>query len=87
MSLETITRDEFDRRLDAANDRAEAELRTLEQENRMLQQLIERYQSVQAMEAQVSPAPSTKPRATELRRLLLQLAESAPPTRHGTWRY
>ncbi|MBC8142750.1 MAG: hypothetical protein H7Y38_15100 [Armatimonadetes bacterium] len=77
MSLETITRDEFDRRLDAANDRAEAELHLLEQENRMLQQLIERYQSVQAAQANPVSAPSATPRTTELRRLLLQLAGSS----------
>ena len=74
MSLETITRDEFDRRLDAANDRAEADLHLLEQENRVLQQLIERYQSVQAAQANPLSAP---PRTTELRQLLLQLAGSS----------
>ena len=76
MPLETITRDEFDRRLDAANDRAEAELRNLEQENQMLQSLIERYQSVQAAQTKTPPA-SLAPRASELRRLLLQLADSS----------
>ena len=74
MPLETITRDEFDRRLDAANDRAEAELQILEQENQMLQQLIERYQYVQVAQAHT---PTTSSRTTELRRLLLQLAHSS----------
>lgn len=77
MPLETIDRDEFDRRLDAANDRAEAELHRLEQEKRMLQQLIERYQSVQTAQANPLVASSAAPRTTELRRLLLQLAGSS----------
>ena len=73
MRLKTITREEFDQRLDAANDRAEAELRQLEQENRLLQELIERYEFLQMEQAQ----PAVNLRASELRRLLLQLADSS----------
>ncbi len=75
MSVETITHDEFDRCLDDANDRAESELRILEQENQMPQHLIERYKSVQASQAGL--VESNKPRSTELRRLLLQFADSS----------
>lgn len=75
MALETITREEFDRRLEAANESLRREAETLTAQNEALAQLTARYQSaLRELETQAKPSNESSLR---LRATLLQLAEQS----------
>ncbi|MBC7805552.1 MAG: hypothetical protein H7145_05320 [Akkermansiaceae bacterium] len=57
MALETITREEFDRRLEAANKRLHEEAETLTAQNEALAQLTTCYKdTLRELEAQAKPS-------------------------------
>ena len=77
MTLDTITREEFDRRLEQSTERMLQKRLALESRAAELEDLIGRYASVlERLEAQSEPETDTfLVRREELRNLLTELAE------------
>lgn len=73
MALETITREEFDRRLEASTEQMRQQRMVLEMQAAELENLINRYASV-LERLEVEPEPEAK-RKNSLRALLTDLAE------------
>jgi multidrug resistance efflux pump len=72
VALQTITREEFDRRLDAANAQRTQEIETLEQQQREAEKLLAQYEhTLDEIEAELDSAPFSKPLALQLKRPLL----------------
>ncbi len=77
MALDTITREEFDRRLEQSTERIRQERIALEARAAELEELIGRYASVlERIEAENEPkADGSGARREELRHVLTELAE------------
>jgi hypothetical protein len=77
MALETITREEFDRRLEQSTERMRQQRLALEERTAELEDLIGRYASVlERLEAEFEPETDAfSKRREELRHLLTELAE------------
>lgn len=74
--LDSITREEFDRRLEQSTERMRQQRLALEARAAELEELIGRYASVlERLEAASEPAPESLERRAELRNLLTELAQ------------
>ena len=75
MTLETITREEFDKRLDAANARRSEELQTLETKQAMVEQTLAHYErTLREIEITLNSNVESAP-LPPLRKRLQELAE------------
>lgn len=77
MALETITREEFDKRLDAANARHAQELQQMEEQQAKAEQLLSHYERVLSeIETELDEAGKESPvYSALLRKRLTELAE------------
>jgi ABC-type transporter Mla subunit MlaD len=76
MPLETITREEFDRRLDAANERLRLKVDEIEEQQSKAEQLLSRYErALDEIEAELESADDSVRRPARLRKRLNELAE------------
>lgn len=76
MELETITREEFDKRLDASNERLRQQVETIQQEQEKMERLLAFYEGeLKDIEAELNSEDKTRLYSTLLRQRLHQLAE------------
>ena len=76
MALDTITREEFDKRLDAANSRRSEELKAIEEQQMKAEQLLSYYEcSLDAVEAELNNTDESEPPSIRLHRRLKELAD------------
>jgi hypothetical protein len=76
MALEAITREEFDKRVDAANERRVQELQQMEEQQAKAEQLLSYYEhALDEIEAELAAAGETAPLPVLLRKRLNELAE------------
>ena len=75
MAAETITREEFDKRLDAVNERRARELQEMEEQQATVEQLLSRYErSLDEIEARLDDTEEPVSHSAFLRRRLKELA-------------
>ena len=76
MATETITREEFDKRLDAVNEQRARELQAMEEQQAAVEQLLARYErSLDEIEARLEKTEEPVSPPAFLRRRLNELAE------------